>query len=231
MYHILLAFIINLTIVSADTVINKSDWKKYFEGTTGTIIIVDDREKDSRTYVFNKERSETSFHPASTYKLPHTLFALDSELIRDEKELISWNGVKRDYEPWNADQTLSSALRYSTVWVFEEFAEKIGKNNTKKYLKKIEYGNMKHSGRNPYWINGDLRISSAQQITFLKRLSEGNLPFQQKHQNTLKKAMILEQDNEKILRGKTGWNGEVGWFVGWMQNKKHPNRNKQLVSI
>lgn len=36
--------------------------------------------------VFNEPRAQKRFYPASTYKIPHTLFALDAGLVKDESQ-------------------------------------------------------------------------------------------------------------------------------------------------
>ena len=35
--------------------------------------------------------------------------------------VIRWDGVKRDFDGWNQDQTLRSS-GHSTVWVYQQFA-------------------------------------------------------------------------------------------------------------
>ena len=41
------------------------------------------------------------FMPASIFKVPHALFALDAGAVRDEFQVIRWDGVKRDFDGWN----------------------------------------------------------------------------------------------------------------------------------
>ena len=41
-------------------------------------------------------------------------------------QVIRWDGVKRDFDGWNQDQTLRSSMRHSTVWVYQQFAREIG---------------------------------------------------------------------------------------------------------
>ena len=51
------------------------------------------------------------------------------------------DGVKRDFDGWNQDQTLRSSMRHSTVWVYQQFAREIGEVREKEYLTRIQYGN------------------------------------------------------------------------------------------
>lgn len=55
--------------------------------------------------------------PASTFKVPHALVALETGVVT-EKTVIKWDGTRRDYPVWNRDQTLDSAVKMSAVWVF-----------------------------------------------------------------------------------------------------------------
>ena len=58
---------------------------------------------------YDVERAQKRFMPASTFKVPHALFALDAGAVRDEFQVIRWDGVKRDFDGWNQDQTLRSS--------------------------------------------------------------------------------------------------------------------------
>ena len=44
----------------------------------GTIVVADERQTDRVILVFDQVRSEKRYSPASTFKIPHTLFALDA---------------------------------------------------------------------------------------------------------------------------------------------------------
>jgi beta-lactamase class D len=39
----------------------------------------------------------------STFKIPHSLFALDAGILRDEFQVIPWDGVKHPIEAWNEE--------------------------------------------------------------------------------------------------------------------------------
>ncbi len=75
--------------------------------------------------------------PASTFKIPHALIALQTRVVT-ARSVIRWDGVKRDYDAWNRDQTLESAIRMSAVWVFQQFATAIGRDRELEYLKKFQ---------------------------------------------------------------------------------------------
>ncbi len=205
---------------TADTI--RSDWKKFFdsEGVKGTMIIADER--TGITSVYDPERARQRFLPASTFKIPHALFALDAGIVRDEFQIFKWDGTKRDIQSWNSDQTLRSSMRNSTVWVYQMFANKLGEDREREYLKRIEYGNGDISGGlDRFWLDGGLRISAEEQIAFLQKLYRNKLTFKTEHQMLVKDIMIVEAGRNWILRAKTGWTGrqatQIGWWVGWVE--------------
>jgi len=203
----------------------RSDWANVFEKyeVKGTIVVVDGRENEQTTLVFDKERASKRFSPASTFKIPHTLFALDAGVVQDEFQVFKWDGVERSYAGHNSDQNLRSAIRNSTVWVYQQFAEDIGAEKAKSYLKHIDYGNADPSEdiRN-YWLDGQLAISAYEQVSFLQKLYRNELPFAVEHQRLIKDLMIAEADRKWILRAKTGWEGSFGWWVGWVEWPEGP---------
>lgn len=109
-------------------------------------------------------------------------------------------------------------MRYSTVWVYEGFARARGLKKEKEYMRQISYGNFDVSGESPFWINGNLRISSYGQINFLQKLYRNDQPFDLEHQRLVKDVMIVEAGRDWILRAKSGWSGKIGWWVGWVEH-------------
>jgi beta-lactamase class D len=191
-------------------------FKKY--NAKGTIVVLDKRGTKAKTLVYNHKRAEQRYSPASTYKIPHSLFALDAGLVNDEFLVFPWDGVKRGYAPHNQDQNLRSAMRNSAVWVYDAFAEKIGDEKATNYLKKIAYGNADVSTpAGSYWIDGKLAISAYEQIEFLESLYKNELPFKVEHQLLIKDIMVVEAQKNWTLRAKTGWQGKHGWWVGWVE--------------
>ncbi|PKI17843.1 hypothetical protein CXF71_02220 [Colwellia sp. 12G3] len=197
-----------------------AEWAKYFNkyNAKGTIVVLDKRDKKETTWVYNQSRAAQRYSPASTYKIPHTLFALDAGLVNDEFQVFPWDGVKRGYSPHNQDQNLRSAMRNSAVWVYDIFAKQLGEQKSGDYLTKIAYGNADPSTpEGSYWIDGKLAISAHEQIEFLERLYKNELPFKVEHQLLVKDIMVVEAQKEWILRAKTGWQGRHGWWVGWVE--------------
>ena len=197
----------------------RPDWAHFFKeaGAVGTIVVADERADGGSTGIHDEARARRRYSPASTFKIPHTLFALDAGVVRDEFQVFPWDGTKRWLDTWNHDQNLRSAMRNSVLWVYQKFAREIGVEREGLYLRKIDYGNADPSGADPFWVEGNLSVSAQEQITFLRHLYRNELPFRVEHQRLLKDIMIVEAGRDWILRAKTGWSGTVGWWVGWVE--------------
>ena len=189
----------------------------------GTMLIesLDGKER----YVYNEARAKTPLLPASTFKIPNTLIALQEGVV-DAQSIIVWDGVERSIKAWNQNQNLSSAFKSSCVWCYQKFARGIGLEIYDAYLQKLHYGNAK-TGENVerFWLDGALRISAYEQIAFLKRVYNNDLPFAQTHLDTLKAIMVDEQTATYTLRAKTGWAvpkeaEHHGWYVGYVESSK-----------
>jgi len=181
-------------------------------------VVVDERAGNRPVWVYGPERASKRFSPASTYKIPHTLFALDAGAVNDEFQVFEWDGIERTFSGHNRDQNLRSAMRVSALWVYEQFAKEIGEDRARNYLQQIDYGNADPAtGEGSYWVNGNLAITAHEQISFLQRLYRNELPFNIEHQRLVKDVMIIEAGRNWILRAKTGWDGQMGWWVGWVE--------------
>jgi len=203
----------------------RSDWATEFaaQNAVGTIVVLDERAPNQPALVHNPERAAQRFSPASTFKIPHTLMALDAGAVRDEFEVFPWDGVEHSYAGHNQDQTLRTAMRNSTVWVYRGFASNIGEPRARAYLQLLDYGNADPSvTQGDYWIDGKLAISAQEQIRFLQQLYRNKLPFKIEHQRLVKDLMIVEAQRNWILRAKTGWEGRYGWWVGWVEWPEGP---------
>lgn len=174
-------------------------------------------------YVYNKARSEIRFTPASTFKIPNTLIALEEKAVLNEKEIIKWDGKDKGWSKWNKDQSMETAFPLSCVWFYQELARRVGNDRYLSHLQKMEYGNRKTGpDLTTFWLDGDLKISAREQIWFLKRLFTGDLPYGKSHIQLLKKLMIVEKTPRYTIRAKTGWvyrkKKQVGWYVGYVES-------------
>lgn len=169
--------------------------------------------------------------PASTFKIIHSLIALEQKAVRDEHEILKWDGVERmaggvKIDAWNRDNDMKSAFKNSTVWFYEELARRLGRKPYVHYLKRCRYGNLDLSepGIN-FWNYGAFGISPQHQIQFLVRLYENRLPFSKRTMNAVKVIMLSEQAGPYTFRDKTGWTTkddlDIGWWVGYAQTSNN----------
>lgn len=200
----------------------RRDWGKFFEeaGVHGCFLLYD-LQNDS-LHVYNPARMDSGCIPASTFKIPNSLIALETGVVRNEHDTIAWDGVQRFVPRWNADHDMSSAFQYSTVWFYQELARRIGHKRMQQYIDAIRYGNRDIGGGiDLFWLEGDLRITPREQITFLVRLRNNELPFSLETMSTVRRIMIVEQTESYVLRAKTGWGArlspEIGWYVGYVE--------------
>ncbi len=189
------------------------------EGIVGTLVVAS---SDGKVlHVHNDERSRVRFSPASTFKILHTLIALDTAVVASKDTLFRWDGTDRGLPAWNRDQTLQSAFRVSCVWCYQEIARNVGGNRYTSALASVDYGNQQIGDHvDQFWLNGDLQVSANEQIDFLKKLYDYSLPYRRGHVDIVKAIMLVERSADYILHAKTGWTGanlQVGWYVGYVE--------------
>ena len=78
-------------------------------GTAGTFVGY--KVEDYLIVASDKDRSGEAKLPASTFKIPNSLIALETGVVTDpDKDVFPWDGVKRPIEAWNKDHTMRSAM-------------------------------------------------------------------------------------------------------------------------
>ena len=224
----LIASLILISILTLKAQNNNSSekWKPIFDKykVNGTFVLYNTSSGEYQTY--NKARSDSAFLPASTFKIINSLVALQTSTVSSINDTIKWDGIDRGWPKWNQDQTMKTALPYSCVWFYQELARRIGEKSMQKWIDSVGYGNTKMGTRiDNFWLIGDLRISAMEQVKFLERLVNGELPFDKKVQETVKKIMITDSTDNYVLHSKTGWvggkaNPQIGWFVGYVETSK-----------
>jgi beta-lactamase class D len=198
--------------------------KRFFElGTVGTFVGY--KVDDYLIIASDKVRSGEGRLPASTFKIPNSIIALETGVVEDpDKDVFKWDGVTRSIEPWNKDHTLRSAIAVSAVPVYQEIARRIGAERMQKYLDLFDYGN-RHigGGIDQFWLTGNLRIDPIQQIDFLDRLRRGVLPVGKRSQELTRDILTVTKVGDATIRTKSGLLGaeagkpSLGWMVGWVE--------------
>lgn len=200
---------------------------KIFEeaGVKGTIII---QEKNSKNQmVFNSERANQRLSPASTFKIANSIIAVESGILKDQTEIIKWDGKKRFLDAWNKDQNLKTAFRSSCVWFYQELAKRTGKDRYREMLAKFYYGNQ-YLGDDitTFWLvqpTAILKITPLEQLSFLQNFYNKKLPISDRTYDIVKDIMLQKETEEYKLYFKTGaatkdWKGH-GWYVGFVESK------------
>ena len=199
---------------------------------------------DEESGRLTREPSEvcsTRATPASTFKIPHALAALDARVVSGPHDVFPYDGSPLPFERWKRDHDLASAMRDSVVWYFQRIAERMGIEREREYLKAFEYGNEDASGPlTSFWLGDSLRISPDEQLAFLRRFFEGRLPVRDEVARTVRE--ILVQPPGRVVNAlgehpfgpwpegttvyaKTGAAGDgerrVLWLVGRVERGDH----------
>ncbi|MFK7772124.1 MAG: class D beta-lactamase [Saprospiraceae bacterium] len=187
----------------------------------GVILIFD--EKNNSYHSNDFERANQGFLPASTYKIPNSIIALETGVVEDENTIFKWDGEERALKIWEEDLTFTNALRKSCVPCYQDIARRIGVKRMNEYLEKLDYKNMvvDSSNLDLFWLEGDSKITAMEQINFLSRLYHSQLPISKKTEKIIKEMISMDKKTTYKLSGKTGWsirNGNnLGWFVGYIE--------------
>ena len=206
--------------------ITERDFKKHFDvhGVRGSFLLYD--LKADTFIAYDPARCREGFLPASTFKIPNTLIGLETGLLSDTNYVFKWDGKPRWLNEWEADLTLSQAMRFSCLPCYQQLARQVGAVRYQQWLVKLNYGKMDVGVANvdSFWVAGRSRITQFQQVEFLKRLYLGQLPVSQRSMDLTKAIILLKKAPEYTLRGKTGMSNSDavnrrynGWFVGWLE--------------
>ncbi|GAC1501862.1 MAG: class D beta-lactamase [Bradyrhizobium sp.] len=173
----------------------------------------------------DSERSGEAKLPASTFKIPNSVIALETGVVGDpDQDVFKWDGVVRAIEAWNRDHTMRTAIAASAVPVYQEIARRTGMERMQNYLDRFEYGNRDIGGGiDQFWLTGNLRIDPVQQIDFVDRLRRGVLPVSKRSQDLVRDILPVTKVGDSIIRAKSGLLGaelgkpSLGWMVGWAE--------------
>lgn len=184
--------------------------------------------------IFNLKRyRDSTYLPASTFKIVNSLIGLQTGIISSDSMVIPWDGVQRPVEAWNKDLSMYEAFRVSAVPYYQEVARRIGKDTMQFWLDTLQYGANKDkklykiSEIDNFWLDNSLKITPDQNLGLVKNLYFNELPFFKVNQEIVKRAMLFENNSNYRLAYKTGWGyteqgHSLGWIVGWIEENKHP---------
>lgn len=212
--------------------------KKYFDDnkTEGCFALMDNGTGKFTVYNLARYR-DSSFLPASTFKIVNSLIGLQTGKISSDSMVIKWDGVTRSFDSWNKDLTMYDAFRASSVPYYQEVARRIGKDTMQTYLNALGYGKKSDTDKvvitsaiDTFWLDNSIKVTPDQQLGLVKKLYFDELPgFFKTNQETVKRAMLFENNTNYRLGYKTGWafwneqtGKHLGWVVGWIEENNHP---------
>lgn len=194
-------------------------------GVTGAVLIFDPQQ--NIYYSNDFARCDRGFLPASTFKIPNSIIALETGVVENDSTLFQWDGKKRRLSIWERDMVFREAFHLSCVPCYQEIARKVGVPRMNEYLNRFDYGNMQVDTANidRFWLEGNSRITPNQQIGFLRRFYDAELPIAPRTERIMKSLMVMEETNGYKLSGKTGWairdGFNIGWFVGYLEIREN----------
>lgn len=192
------------------------------------------------------EGCATRLSPASTFKIPHALVALETGVVTPDS-IEKWDGTKYPRQrKWNQDHTVISALKPSVLWFFQRIAPRIGAARMTEWLAKFKYGNGEVSGPiTEYWINGRLQVSVPEQVAFLREFYRRALPVQPRYQELVRAGLDhaagtienslgvqpLKGDwRQARLNAKTGASTTEKYRVSWLVGSLRANERDYVFA-
>lgn len=204
------------------------DLASFFGEIDGTFVLLDGR--TGRAVRHDPARARTGYLPASTFKIPNTLIALETGIATGPDLALAWDSIAAPRQAWwpqswARDHALRTTLPASVIWFYQELARRTRPERMQAYLERFGFGNRDISGGiDTFWLTGGLRISADDQVEFLRRFYFGDLGVSDASTRTVKELLVLEETPSYRLSGKTGWAGlgvedgpQIGWFVGYLE--------------
>lgn len=205
--------------------VERADWASVFadHGFEGTFVLYEIG--TDLTQVHDLERAGTERLPASTFKILNSMIILETEVVSDVDEVIPWDGVTREVDSWNQDQTLRSAIEVSAVWAYQRLARQVGEERMGEWVSRVGYGNADiEGGITQFWLTGDLRVTPLGQVEFLRRFVEDDLPFRPDVTDQVRDILVRESGRGWAWSHKTGTaladSPPLGWLVGTAENEE-----------
>lgn len=210
-----------------NNILEQPQWGEIFRrhGIDSACFELSDNSHD-QIMLYNLARCSRRFSPASTFKIMHSLVALETNVAPDENLIIRWDGTDRRPE-WNKDMNMREAFKASCVPYFQELARRIGEVDLQKWLDTVRYGN-KRIGPvlDMCWLNDTLQISPDEQVGLMKKLYFDKLPMSQRSQRIVRSLMLREDSTGYRLYYKTGTQKTEdshltrAWLVGFVERRE-----------
>jgi beta-lactamase class D len=177
---------------------------------------------------YNAERCKKRLPPCSSFKIAAAVMGFSEGILRSEDQQIKWDGVARERQVLNQDQTPTTWMQHSAMWVTQWLIPQIGLRKVSDYLRAYGYGNADFSGGLARaWQMSSLKISAREQVEFVSKLWSGKLSAPKAALAKVRNIMFIKRlPGGGELYGKTGTgclegtacltrpDKMLGWFVG-----------------
>src|SRR3954467_4208994 len=125
--------------------------------------------------IYNLSRfKDSTYLPASTFKVVNSLIGLETGRIVDERMVINWDGVVRKFpngdtaKAWNKDLTMEEAFKASAVPYYQEVARRIGKDTMQFWLDTLGYGSRYQKPKigkiDSFWLDNSIKVTADEQL-------------------------------------------------------------------
>lgn len=192
----------------------------------------------SRPYVSNAKECAIATAPASTFKVPHALIALETGVVTDPHAMVAYDGSEVGFETWKRAHSLDSAMKWSVFPFFRRTAAAIGRDRMLEQLRRLGYAkdNAFEGDLTNFWNNGELLVTPGEQLEFMRRLFRYEMPASRANVDIVKASLLMPEGsitnasgthpfalkNPAVVHAKTGntrVNGErVSWLVGHLKS-------------
>jgi beta-lactamase class D len=194
---------------------------KLFEqqGLKGTFVLCD---VAGTMQAHDAQRAAKRYIPASTFKIPNSLIALETGAVKNVDEIVPYGGKKQPFPQWEHDMPMREAIKISAVPIYQEVARRAGIERMREWVTRMGYGNQEiGTVVDRFWLDGPLEISAIEQTDFLARLLKGAFERKEENMKAVSEITVLEKSGAYVLHGKTGWgtigDNDIGWWVGWIE--------------
>src|SRR5205085_7358167 len=118
--------------------------KKYFDENkvTGTFALFDNA--IGRFTIYNLPRfKDSSYLPASTFKIVNSLIGIETGRVKDDSTIIKYDTIHHGRTECNEDMSMYRAFRLSCPPWYQQLALRIGKDTMQHWLDTLGYGRKK----------------------------------------------------------------------------------------
>lgn len=195
--------------------------------------------KENDKVIQQEGECKTRHAPCSTFKIAISLMGYNERFMLDENHPeIAFKAEYDDYfENWKQPYTPKLWMQNSCIWYSKLITKEMGIKKFQSYVTKFNYGNQdlsgdkgKNNGITNAWLSSSLEISPEEQIVFLQKLLNNQLPVTVKAHEMTRNIIVSEElvDGWKVY-GKTGSGSklnhdrtqkldqQIGWFIGWIE--------------